>query len=743
MDHDKVKNLVNHAQDSFRKGKYETAESKYVEALDILSRMHDKKNGYYGSIIDQLGIVYLKTGQYEKAEQRLNEAYGIFESYGNKEDIAGTLDHLTILYITTRQYREAEDKAKESLKLKEDEIFGKIHHSNVVTRSHLVTIYLETKRLRDALLQMKKINEIDDLSLKQMLQMGTEEESMKYLYYLQQRFFVFISIVLNYFSENVVDLADAAELILRRKAVILEALALRKRKIYNNDDKDLEKLKELDRKINEIKTEISYKELSGKSLWDDDKSLLRLYARKELLESRSAHGIGQIDNLSTLDKVSIKDVMQAIPAETLLIEFLEFDKIDVELKIGQRCYLALILYSGNPPGFLIQDLGNANTIDDAILEFNKFNTFYHAIEEIRNHGIKLKKKLLDPLLEQIRNKSSNSSSILLYKNIMISPDGQISRVPFEVLPTDDNGWMIDEYQFNYVSSSRDTLRFDDVALQSYSSSCIVADPDFDLVMKSPDKEEPTSLIARARQSTDLDRSKIHFVRLPDTRNEAELIGDILDVKPWIDDQVLETRIKNCKSPSILHIATHGFFLPNQSDEMVNIREVSSTTLNSTIDGALNVRAWSKLKNPLLRSGLALAGANTRIKGGMLPKEAEDGILTAEDVASMDLTNTHMVVLSACDTGLGDVYRHNSEGVFGLRRSFVLAGAQTLVMTLWKVPDKQTQELMVEFYRGLKKEIGRAEALREAQLEMKRKYPHPVYWGAFICQGNPGRLSIPN
>ena len=148
-------------------------------------------------------------------------------------------------------------------------------------------------------------------------------------------------------------------------------------------------------------------------------------------------------------------------------------------------------------------------------------------------------------------------------------------------------------------------------------------------------------------------------------------------------------------------------------------------------------AASGMENPLLRSGLALAGANWKHKGFTPPPEAEDGLLTAEDVSGLDVLATELVVLSACETGLGEI--HVGEGVFGLRRAFVPAGAKTLVMSLWKVPDEATRELMEDFYHRILRGEGRAEALRQAQLEMKQKYTDPYYWGAFICQGDPSPL----
>jgi CHAT domain-containing protein len=212
------------------------------------------------------------------------------------------------------------------------------------------------------------------------------------------------------------------------------------------------------------------------------------------------------------------------------------------------------------------------------------------------------------------------------------------------------------------------------------------------------------------------------------------------VPPWLDATALEGRLKAaCRSPRILHLATHGFFLPDQE------RDPTREGLGVGFDfvevcgpqSAFGRLSGAIIESPMLRSGLALAGANTWLRGGNLPAEAEDGLLTAEDVTRLDLLTTELVVLSACETGLGQV--HAGEGVFGLRRAFVLAGAETLVMSLWKVPDGPTRDLMEDFYARLLSGEGRAEALRQAQLAMKERYPEPFYWGAFICQGDPSPL----
>jgi CHAT domain-containing protein len=465
-----------------------------------------------------------------------------------------------------------------------------------------------------------------------------------------------------------------------------------------------------------------------------------------------------------------------------LVEFVWFPVFDFqavpargEPRVKPARYIAFVLHAGNPDDVRMVDLGEAEPIDRLIADFRAGVIAEAEAGEGRDIAIRraeantaaesdagsaLRATLFDRLAPALGSRT----------RLLIAPDGDLTRLPFEVLPTEDGGRLIDDYQISYLTCGRDVLRFGAETTGQPGEPLVVADPDFDLETLIPTGtvpakpgfwsrllgrgkkavETPTSSIpaqetaapfsGRHSRDLDRDRSAYHFHRLPGTRAEGERVATQLDVSPWLDATALEGRLKTaCRSPRILHLATHGFFLPDQQRD--HNREGRGLgfdfgELSGAQDG-LGRLSGPMMENPMLRSGLALAGANTWLKAGNLPEEAEDGLLTAEDVTGLDLLATELVVLSACETGLGQV--HVGEGVFGLRRAFVLAGAKTLVMSLWKVPDEPTRELMEDFYRRLLAGEGRAEALRQAQLAMKAKYPEPFYWGAFICQGDPSPL----
>jgi CHAT domain-containing protein len=234
----------------------------------------------------------------------------------------------------------------------------------------------------------------------------------------------------------------------------------------------------------------------------------------------------------------------------------------------------------------------------------------------------------------------------------------------------------------------------------------------------------------------IDFTRICYPPLKGTAEEATRINAALvNATVLTERRATEAALKGLNSPPILHVATHGFFLPDQP-QALNTNAAQSAGASST-------------ENPLLRSGLIMAGANQKSSG-----TNEDGVLTAAEAAGLNLWGTKLVVLSACETGLGDVV--NGAGVYGLRRALVLAGSETQVMSLWQVDDAATRDLMSDYYTRLQRGEGRNEAMRQAQLGMLRgeaenrmkttrtrpaaaktddRHAHPFYWAAFISSGD--------
>jgi CHAT domain-containing protein len=228
---------------------------------------------------------------------------------------------------------------------------------------------------------------------------------------------------------------------------------------------------------------------------------------------------------------------------------------------------------------------------------------------------------------------------------------------------------------------------------------LMGDPVFDVDLTSPRERTVTFN---------------HFIGLPGTQEELMAINKVLMAHSWKTNLLLkgaatESNLKSLRSPSILHVASHGFF----SDEVVS----------------LNAEAK---KNFLFHSGIVLTGANKSISSGSTSFE-NDGIVTAFEVMNLDLSGTELVVLSACETGLGKI--ENGEGVFGLQRSFMQAGASNVLISLWKVDDDATRDLMIRFYEYLAQGNSLNDSLKKAQSDQARILSNPSLWGGFVLVGN--------
>jgi CHAT domain-containing protein len=211
------------------------------------------------------------------------------------------------------------------------------------------------------------------------------------------------------------------------------------------------------------------------------------------------------------------------------------------------------------------------------------------------------------------------------------------------------------------------------------------------------------------------RGEEGITELPGTQKEIQQISKLFNNNPevYLEDRASEDITKQVNNPTYLHIATHGYFLEDEEESGTSAKQY--------------------VPNPLLKAGLILAGSENFLMSGQPVNDAgDDGILTAYEAMNLKLDETKLVVLSACETGLGEV--KNGEGVYGLQRAFKLAGAQSIVMSLWSVDDDATQELMSTFYSELLKSGKQHEAFRIAQQKIKDKYQKPFYWGAFILVG---------
>lgn len=332
------------------------------------------------------------------------------------------------------------------------------------------------------------------------------------------------------------------------------------------------------------------------------------------------------------------------------------------------------------------------------------------------------------------------------KEIHLCPNGLLCKVAFATLQNtlDARQRLMDKYSIHYHTAMRDLLRQEAVDADSiHRSITLVGGVHFSLdradiiqIAKARRLNPRTVALLSAIErgipiasGFDPGVMSSEFAYLPGTLKEVQTIAPLFEAAGWAVHRLIranaleeEVTALSEKNPAILHIATHGFFFPIPHKKEVDVGGIMPSTSNFEMH-------LSHLENPLLRSGLALTGINRVWKGGKPLEELADGILTAYEVAGMNLFDTELVVLSACETGRGDI--DNNEGILGLQRAFKTAGAKKLLLSLWKVPDAQTAELMLLFYQFYLSGKTVHQAFEKAQQEMRIRYKNPYYWAAFI------------
>jgi CHAT domain-containing protein/tetratricopeptide (TPR) repeat protein len=726
------------------------------------------------SCLNNLGLLRHRMGDYEGAQTHYEQALEWSQNLP-RPDPRGTatkLNNLGELLRTKGDLAGARAYHERALAARL-EVLGPNHHETAVSLSNLSVVLAAAGRVEDAFTRMRQAVAAEDRLLGQIFAVGSDRQRTAFLRVIQGDTAAFLSLVWRHAAGDPAAVRAALDLVLRRKGILAEALAAQRDAVLGG------KYPRLKARLDELvalRRQIARRDLAGpgpEGPAAHRRQLDEAEAARERLEAELARQVPEMNLEQQLQSADHRAVALGLPAGVALVEFFRFDVFDFkavpargEAQWQPARYLAFVLPGGEADAVRMIDLGPADEIDRLIADF-RGGILRQGAARSRNMvpvapdsapppvnqlGQSLRQAVFDPL----------APALGPCRRLLLGPDGDLTRLPFELLPAREGRLLLDDYGISYVGSGRDVIRFTAPPFRPGAEPLVLADPDFDLsgqamavrptprvglwsrlFGRSPPAAAasappaPGSLARReSRLSRDFSRSAFHFARLPGTRAEGQQIAGLLGVRPWLDGAALEGPFKErCRSPRILHLATHGFFLqdqphdPNQDRLGLAHWGVGAGGLSGPLPD-----------NPLLRAGLALAGANTWLRGGTPPPEAEDGLLTAEDVSGLDLLDTELVVLSACETGLGEV--RAGEGVYGLQRAFVVAGARTLVMSLWSVPDEATRELMEDFYRRLLAGEPRADALHAARQALRHKYPEPYFWGAFVCLGAPGPLATP-
>jgi len=410
--------------------------------------------------------------------------------------------------------------------------------------------------------------------------------------------------------------------------------------------------------------------------------------------------------------VSIEKVAAALPPDGALVELASFvPLVPASDTVCPAHYAAFVLH---PDARIDQvDLGEVDPIDADAAKLRA------ALADPSRDPKDAARALDEHVMRPIRGFLSSAH------HLFMAPDGALSLVPFGALLDEQGEYLLRRYVFTSLTTGRELLRIAAPAEPSPSGPVVVADPDFGdaaaAAIRTPTGKGSRSVALLARAV---------FPPLPGTRREGEAVAAALGVKPLAGAQATDAAIQALHGPRILHMATHGFF----------VHDERSSAPVSVSRGLRLDQAGGSAPPPaadadaMYRSALVLAGAN-------LHRPEDDGILTAAEVAWLDLKGTELVVLSACETGLGETWA--SGGVYGLQQALLKAGARSFVMSLWKVSDQATGDLMVDFYNRLLAGESRADALRSAQLRIAASpgRAHPYYWATFVQYGDPSRLVL--
>jgi len=720
-------------------GDYKAAEPYRKQVLEIRKQALGEGHPDYAKGLLNLGNLYAYMADYKAAEPYFKQALEIFkQALGDRHpNYASSLNSLGFLCLEMGDYKAAEPYFKQALEIRKQAL-GEGHPDYAMSLYDLGTLYLEMGNFNAAELYFNRAIKvkINNLSINFCWISAQEKQA----YWQQEKHFYDN---MNSFSVSAVDFVPFSTELSYNANLISKSLLL-------------ETSRELDQAIAqssdvEMKAEFAemkqFRKLFSKmqSEGSTNKEIMERYkSQADSLDKILVNKLGEYAASKRKFEITWKDVQSNLTTTDAAIEFARYyDDKDSLYK-----YMALVVRPDYEYPKLIS-LGEEDVIRTAA-QNKDFSTLYNEAW-----------KGIDSLLVEV-------------KRVYYSPAGELNNVSFSALCTEEgnelvasnkeknrgvvignnktttkacNSVLMDKYELHQLTTTRyladGTLKkekpmqpslelvgginFDDIPEKTIEADKEQSNEDFAFHANLNKRTASTNGKKRGKRSSS--NYGKNMEPLPGTKEEVTNIANLLMTSNWevqtkSDKKAGEYEFKKdleTKVPGVLHIATHGFAFPDELKKETNLLDLNQTS------------TYKVSEDPMVRCGLLLSGANISWMGNpqkMIEQTGDDGILTAAEVANLDLSKTKLVVLSACETGLGKI--EGSEGTFGLKRGFKLAGVEQIIVSLWSVPDKETMELMTLFYTDLTKTLNPVISFSKAQKEMRNKYPtDPEKWAGFV------------
>ena len=656
-----------------------------LEARDIMAAKLGKDNPQYAEILKNVAVLYISERKFDIAFNALTVAEGIWKAKTGRKNNINTASIYTLtgdVYYQLKNYKKAEEFYIKSKNLYE-KFFSITHPEYVKVLSKLSKVAYMEKDFKSSKRYIEQSLNNYEVFIKQYFPALSEREKAKYWNTIKSDFEFYNTLALG----NLDDFKDLAKKVydyqLLTKALLLSSSIKIRERIMNSTDEPLkaqynnwiQKKELLTLALSMSAEQLTENEINPEQLQKDVETL-----EKELSQKSEIFG-ESFEN----KRITFEDVKKSLNPNEAAIEMVRYRYFDHSLT-DSVIYAGLYLKPEftKPRAIIIKD---GHKMETRYFKFYR-NAITGKIPDNISYSI-----FWQPIIDEIGQVST----------IYLSADGIYNQINLEAIATPDGRYVIDNSNIILVSNTKD------IYLRKAKK-------------RASSKDNTASMFGNPTFYATASAEHRNIASLPGTEKEIDQLQFMLKQKGWntsefVEKSAAEEKVKELNSPKIFHIATHGLYRPS-----------TALSLEKELEGNEALLA----QNPLMRTGLLLRGAGDLLDKTDFNYNMENGILTAYEAMSLNLDKTDLVVLSACETGLGDL--EAGEGVYGLQRAFLVAGAKVLIMSMFKVDDDATQKLMLKFYQKWLNSNNLRQSFIDAKKELRVEYPEPIYWGAFMMIG---------